>query len=181
MMNKLDSLYALTNLLDKTPVEDYPGILKGVQFDSGVLEPFMTWEAGGYTRNCLAHCDKYELILLCWDGNAVTPVHDHGGEDCWVYQLRGSLTEVRYIQNKDNSAVVPVNEIELSPGKLTYMHDRMGFHSIENRSKNQAVTLHLYASPIQVCNVFNAENQVFEAKELSYDSYKGKTSVIELN
>ncbi len=179
MINKLDSLSALTNLLDKTPVKDYAGILKDFKFEIGVLEPFMTWELGKYTRNCLAYSDKYELILLCWDVNAETPVHDHGGEDCWVYQLKGTLTEVRYTQNKDDSSVVPVDELELTPEKLTFMNDRMGYHAIENRSNQRALSLHLYASPIQVCNIFNEDEQIFKSKELSYDTYKGKSSIIE--
>ena len=73
-----------------------PKIIKNIDIDPVILEPHSTWVAHDYTRNCLARSMKYELILLCWDSNSKTPVHDHGGEDCWVYQILGSVEEIRF-------------------------------------------------------------------------------------
>jgi cysteine dioxygenase len=64
--------------------------------------------------------------------------------------------------------------MELSPGRLTYMEDSMGYHTLKNHSDERAMTLHLYISPIDTCKVFNDTTEdSFKLKELKYDSYKG--------
>ena len=60
----------------------------------------------------------------------------------------------------------------LTPGKLTYMNDSMGYHTIGNISNQRAMTLHIYASPIDSCKVYNNEKACFEVKHMSYHTCK---------
>ncbi len=179
-MNTITSIENLISSLESNEVKSYPKILKSIHFDDRVLEVFQTWEYKGYTRNCLANNEKFELILLCWDGHSNTPIHNHGGEECWVYQLQGSLIEKRFDSGEDDSNLKQVEDLKLSPGKLTYMNDRLGYHSIENQSDQRAMTLHLYASPIKVCQVLNPKNQEFENKLLTYDTNHNKSLVVSI-
>ena len=177
-MNTVTNIKFLISLLESSSIKLYPEILKSIQFDNGELEAYQTWESNSYTRNCLASNEKFELILLCWDSYSSTPIHNHGGEECWVYQLQGSLKEKRFDSSEHVSDLKLVQELELSPGKLTYMNDGLGYHSIENNSDIRALTLHVYASPIKVCQVLNLENQEFEDKSLSYDTIHDKSLVV---
>lgn len=134
------------------------------------FEKFATWKTGGYTRNCLARSEKYELLLLCWDSNTKSPVHGHGGQDCWVYQVMGRVEEKRF--KRVDETFEETKAISLSEGELSFMSDDLGYHSIENHSDKRAMTLHLYAQPIDSCKVFNKSLNKFEVKQMAYDSKK---------
>ena len=169
--NHIVSIEQLTETLDNADPLDHAKIIKRIKIEGHGLEPFTTWSKQDYTRNCLARTKQYELILLCWDIGSKTPIHDHGGENCWVYQVQGTVKEVRFEQS--NGLLKVINQMILTPGKLTYMNDKMGYHSIENISGQRAVTLHIYASPIDSCEVYNDKKNRFEIKELTYDTFKG--------
>ena len=165
-MKFINTVEKLIETLNHTSPSEYAKVIKKVRFKKESLIPFSTWTKHGYTRNCLARTDYYELILLCWDVNAKTPVHGHGGEDCWVYQIHGTIEEVRFEEQED--CITEQNRMVLSPGKLTYMHDRMGYHSLRNISHQKAMTLHIYANPIDSCKVYNNDKNCFEMKKMSY-------------
>lgn len=122
-----------------------------------------------YTRNCIAHNDEFELMLLCWQPHQETPIHDHGGEECWVKIIDGEFSETIYKETAENS-LKAVRTNSASVGDITYMIDFMGYHSLKNESNKQSMSLHLYAKPIGSCNVFDEEKQGFYAKELAYDN-----------
>ena len=96
MLSKITSVEGLIEILDGIDLHEFPKAIKSIDIRPQALEPYATWTANDYTRNCLARSKKYELILLCWDKHSKTPVHDYGGEDCWVYQIAGSVQEIRY-------------------------------------------------------------------------------------
>jgi cysteine dioxygenase len=170
-MNDIITVEKLTENLDEGDPLDHGKIMKRIKIASRELQPYATWSKQDYTRNCVARTEQYEIILLCWDIGAKTPIHDHGGENCWVYQVQGTVEERRFKQ--DGEHLKATKQMVLTPGKLTYMNDRMGYHSIENISNQRAMTLHIYASPIDNCKVYNNEKDCFEIKEMSYHSFKG--------
>ncbi|HET6276799.1 MAG TPA: cysteine dioxygenase family protein [Candidatus Cybelea sp.] len=45
----------------------------------------------GYTRICAYQDSKFEIVLLNWSPRAVSPIHDHGEQHCWMYVLEGFL------------------------------------------------------------------------------------------
>ena len=47
---------------------------------------------------------------------------------------------------------------------------KLGYHTLENNSRSRAMTLHIYANPINQCNVYNEEKSEFEIKEMAYDT-----------
>ncbi len=170
-MIHIRTIKQLTDILDDIEPDEQVKAMKLIQIAASELAPFARWNPQDYTRNCLARTEKYELILLCWDKKSKTPIHGHGGEDCWVYQVQGTVEEIRYKEHAGN--LIETNRMQLMPKKLTYMNDDMGFHAIENNGDQRAMTLHIYASPIDSCKVYNDEKDCFEIKELFYDSFKG--------
>ena len=63
---------------------DFNNIIRSVNFSHDTFENFCSWSQESYTRNCIVENEKFELILLCWEPGQKTPIHDHGGEECWV-------------------------------------------------------------------------------------------------
>lgn len=171
-MNKINKIAQLTETLDKIAPKERAKTMKRINIAPSELAAYATWSDDCYTRNCLARTEKYELILLCWEVGAQAPVHGHGGEECWVYQVKGSVEEIRFTQIGET--LKETNRMTLSPGKLTYMNDEMGYHSIGNVSEERALTLHIYALPIDSCKVYNTEDGCFEVKEMSYHTFRGE-------
>ncbi len=168
-MYHITTIEQLTEVLDSIEPRERAKAMKKVKISEQELTSYVTWLPNGYTRNCLARTPEYEVILLCWDAHSKTPVHGHGGEDCWVYQVHGEVEEIRF--GLDTGVLQETHRMTLTPGQLTYMNDRMGYHAIENRSDQRALTLHIYASPIDTCEVYNNKKDRFETKEMSYDTY----------
>ncbi len=65
------------------------------------FEKYATWSETCYTRNCIAENEDFELILICWEKGQATAIHDHGGEECWVYFVEGEFRENIYTQEKE--------------------------------------------------------------------------------
>ncbi len=158
----------LIDTLETASSDRFAQIIQQISITEDSLKHFATWLDEGYTRNCLMRNNDYEIILLCWDKGAKTAIHGHGGENCWVYQVSGTVEEIRYTQSKDK--LEESERLVISPSQISFMHDRMGYHAIQNISNAKAMTLHIYASPIDRCKVYNDEKDCFEMKTMSYDT-----------
>ena len=167
-MNEIKSVKELIKALDESVPADRKEIIAKLNLDSKELLNYATWKKQGYTRNCLARSEDYEIILLCWDQKAVTPIHGHGGQDCWVYQVNGKVLEMRFTKNDDNDLQLS-EKLILGDGDISYMTDEMGYHLIKNNSKESAMTLHVYAGPIDECEVYCNEENNFKCLEMEYD------------
>jgi predicted metal-dependent enzyme (double-stranded beta helix superfamily) len=111
---------------------------------------------------------------LCWDEDQETSVHDHDGEDCWVYVIEGELEEVFY--TLDSSDYLKEERSHMRrPHQLSFMNDRMGFHKLRNRFKGKSMSLHLYAKPISQCSFYCETSEQFIEKKLNYDTVKALT------
>jgi len=168
-MSLITSVEELIDQLQNEIPKNYPKIIKKINIPEDAFRSFATWNDDRYTRNCLGRTKDFELILLCWNKGDVTPAHDHGGQKCWVYQVDGNVSELRF-EKDDSDELQETSHLLLSPGNLTYMDDRMGYHSLKNETDGRAMTLHLYVEPINSCGVYNEEKAVFESKKMVYDT-----------
>ena len=168
----IESLEELIEQLDHSDPSKQGKMIKQMNIPASEFEAFASWDKDSYTRNCIHRTDEYELILLCWKKGDTTAIHGHDGQDCWVYQLEGKLNEIRYNKNESGD-LIEKKRMQLLPGNLTFMSNIMDYHKLSNETNDRAMTLHVYVSPISSCQVFNAKNEVFEVKELEYDSING--------
>jgi len=171
-MNCIESLGELIETLNDCDPEDYVKLAKNMSIPLSDFNAFAHWKEDGYCRNCIERTDTYELILICWNPEDETPMHGHANQRCWVHQVDGVLREVRYQMEADGT-LTESNQMDLTPGRLTYMDDDMGYHALANHSEEKAMSLHLYISPIDSCEVYDSNAEEFSICELSYDSYKG--------
>jgi cysteine dioxygenase len=171
-MEAISTIDELIQKFDEAEPSKRPSILKNINIPIADFAEFATWEDESYTRNCITRKDGFEFILLCWAPGSVTPIHGHDNQDCWVYQVSGSVEERRF-EKTLNGELKESHEMSFDQGALAYMHDRMGYHSIENKSNKPAMTLHVYANPIDSCEVFNDDKNKFEVREMQYDTYEG--------
>lgn len=167
-MSTIKTIEELINEFDNADFAEQKSVLKRIDIPVEEFQEYASWEDGSYTRNCIARKDGFEFILLCWAKDVGSSIHGHDGQHCWVYQVCGTVNEKRF--DFTNGAFEETNNVNLDKGAITYMHDRMGYHSIQNVSGKGAMTLHVYANPIDRCKVYNEEIGKFETVEMEYDT-----------
>lgn len=178
MAKKISSLSQLIHQLRVASKSEYKSI--GVELDIPLEEfiPFAHWSDEHYTRNCIIREQKFELILLCWEPGQKTPVHCHGGEECWVYIIDGMLHESIYQFDSDN--LTQDAKVELKVGRKSFMTDEKGYHSLENKTNSRAMSLHLYMKPIDECTIYDKQIEEFVPISMSYYSHEGVLENIEI-
>lgn len=169
MSEKIRTISELIERLEETDHEQHKKVISSMDIPKEEFMPFAYWKEKGYARNCIKRTKDYELLLLCWNPGDKTPVHGHDGQDCWVYLVDGEMTEIRY-QADDEENLTKTHTETLTGRRLTYMRDEMGYHMIKNNSNQRAMTLHIYALPIDECEVFDESKETFVEKEMQYDS-----------
>ncbi len=163
------SLSGLVTALSEEDSTKYADIIRSMKLPVSAFENCCSWSGDSYTRNCIAENEKFELILLCWEKNQVTPIHDHGGEECWVHIIQGEFRETIYKVDEAGHLGIVKSAIAKT-GDVTYMVDFMGCHRLENLSEKRSMSLHLYAKPIRNCNVFDEDLGGFVRKDLVYNT-----------
>lgn len=105
--------------------------------------------------------DCFCLMLLCWNPEKGSPIHNHAGSECFMRVLGGQVREQQYVVaggegdagaasnwNKIVSSNIPPSDLTLTNEKVyptggcTFINDALGVHSVANPFKEQAVTLH---------------------------------------
>ena len=166
---KITRLDDFISALNSNEQSKYDSIIRSTDLPNSVFKDFISWSKTCYTRNCIVENEKFELILLCWEGGQITPIHNHGGEECWVKIIEGEFRETIYNQNQNQVGELKMGKSVVSKtNDVSYMIDFMGFHNLENLSAKRSMTLHLYAKPIRSCKIYDESSQKFVKKDLVY-------------
>lgn len=138
--------------------------------DHEELHPFIYFREDTYGRNLVFRSDHCELLVLTWLPGQRTPIHDHGGQRCWMLMHTGALTFKTYAPLEDDRELPPqLGETTIHQvGEAVYLDDGIGIHSIANASTKPAVSLHLYAGPIPRCRIYDEKARRFAWVELRY-------------
>lgn len=170
-MKPLENIQELIQLLSESSKTQYNSILNNFDFDTIDFKNYESWSSEKYTRNCMYKDEQFELLLLCWDEGQETSIHDHDGEDCWVYLLNGKMEEVLYSCENSNYLKKESTQF-MQPRQLSFMNDRIGYHKLRNCFKGKSMSLHLYAKPIEQCSFYCDKTKQFIERKLKYDTFK---------
>lgn len=157
---------------------------------------FVHFDKFKYTRNLIANGkdSRFGLMILAWGPGQQSPIHNHNGSHCIMRVLEGTLTEKLYTRSLDEAAmesdlsfsetITPdesefyekTRETELKSGQTAYIHDKIGWHRVSNSStEHSAVSLHLYAPPIERCKTYcDVEGKVRAQAACPYFSINGE-------
>lgn len=120
-------------------------LLKTVSAKPNVAEP----EVCTRTRQVLFQNPQFEVVLMTWGRGSASPIHGHGGSQCYMHVLSGELIETRYRPYD----ATPVHQARLTNQTATHINDEACFHKLE--SATGAVSLHLYARPLHSMQVYD--------------------------
>ncbi len=98
------------------------------------------WSESNYNKKRIdsVSCDDFDMYVISWMPNQITPIHDHPRYGCIMYLMEGTLEEKIYNKKLE---LVKTNIIKAPYSG--YIDDNIGFHSIKCIDK--AVTLHIYS------------------------------------
>ena len=110
------------------------------QYNRNDCKEYIQFEEDGYKRNFVKKWDLFDVIVICWNQWSRTPVHGHPSEWCYVKILEWNIKETLY--SKDNQVMKNKNHYKWD---LLYSHDSIWFHTLENTSVEDVISLHIYA------------------------------------
>lgn len=125
----------------------------------GLKRP-LVFRAGGYTRTCAYIDDDFEVLLLNWSAGSASPIHDHGGQHCWMGVLTGELVVDDYVRldsaQRENRAVVAARgSAPLANGGIDLRSGPFDLHRVRASGREGAVSLHVYARPLRSFRVYD--------------------------
>jgi predicted metal-dependent enzyme (double-stranded beta helix superfamily) len=90
-----------------------------------------------YDKYIIYQDKNYEMILISWNKNVITPIHNHPKNGCILKVLDGTLNETFYYDNKIISSVLNKNDIGYrNCGEI---------HTI--KAYENSYSLHIYSPP----------------------------------
>ena len=91
----------IESLRVRGPLERSESELASLFAESRASWPFvprLVTRSGTYTRTCAHQNPRFEILLLNWFPGAVSAIHDHGGQHCWMFVLEGRLEVEDYLR-----------------------------------------------------------------------------------
>ncbi len=146
--------------------------LGGYAREHGDWTRFVRFDPELYTRNLVARNEQFEMLVLCWSAGQESPIHDHAGQHCFMAVLQGRIEELQYSVPAEPGAgpLRACGRRVFERGEVAYIHDRIALHRVRPYGGQPAVSLHLYARPIDVCQVYDGESGAVLSKQLIYHS-----------
>jgi len=146
--------------------------LGGYAREQGDWTRFVRFDPAIYTRNLVARNEQFEMLVLCWSAGQESPIHDHAGQHCFMSVLEGRIEELQYAVPSEpgGGPLRQTSRRVFEPGEVAYIHDRIALHKVRPFGGQPAVSLHLYARPIDVCQVYDEETGAVLSKQLIYHS-----------
>lgn len=153
-------LALVTDFLRKSPL------------DSKILDAHTFYMSERYTRNLMFKCPQFELLLLCWGPQHISPIHGHEGEKCWMRVEEGELHFTNYAELQ--AVPFKLQEQSSASGSAGFVDGPAGIHRVQNPTDKQARSLHLYARPFAVCDVYDIDVHEKSRRQISYDTMYGR-------
>lgn len=167
-MIKNAKIEELVNCISKCNKDNYIEKITSLGLTREDFEGQIHFSNKKYTRTKVAKTDEFELILMGWAKGQKTPKHNHDGHEGFVYSIDAKIKETTFIYDKEKDDFVKTGEGVLNSNELSYAKkDVNGFHTLENISGFDALTLHLYKIPIEKCLV-EVNNEII-IKKLAFD------------
>jgi len=92
------------------------------------------------------------MIIICWNSNQSSKIHDHPDNGCLLKVLQGSLTEYNYKFNDNDLQIKNCNKLNVND--IGYQEGSTGLHKICNENNNKVISLHIYSPPNYKCKIY---------------------------
>ncbi len=129
----------------------------------------------GYARRLVYKdpADTYSIMVMVWDKNQGTMLHDHAGMWCVECVYRGRIKVVSYDLTSEHGDVFQFErklEVHAGPGEAGALIPPFDYHTLENDYETASVTIHIYGGEMTWCHAFAPEDDHYRRieRELCY-------------
>tara|TARA_B100000902_G_C26519098_1_gene532332 strand:- start:108 stop:479 length:372 start_codon:yes stop_codon:yes gene_type:complete len=113
----------------------------------------------------------FEVLLICWSKGQMAPIHGHEGEKCWFKVISGELKIYNY--KIESTSPLKLKELEKINAPAGYLDGPADIHSIKNNNEEPVITLHVYAKPYDICDIYDLNTNQIQRKKMNYYSIDG--------
>ncbi len=129
---------------------------------------------GAYTRTSVHRDARFEVLLLNWAPGAISAIHDHGGQLCWMTVLEGRLEVEDYVRLDAGEVpgyarIEPRGSRTLARGEIDSRGGASIFTASAQAPARRRVSLHVYAGPLQRFLVYDELSRRCETAIGTYD------------
>jgi len=143
-MKTLEELFETIsdNIKNEKELIDLKNIV--LSYNGDDWKEYINFSESKYTRNLIFKNDYVEMLLICWNINQQSGIHDHPKNGCILRILDGILTEEVY-RIDNNKPVLDTKNI-CYKNNISYQMGELGLHNIVNKN-DKTISLHIYSPP----------------------------------
>jgi predicted metal-dependent enzyme (double-stranded beta helix superfamily) len=97
-----------------------------------------------YNKELVFKNDLFDIYIITWNHKQKSNIHNHPEYGCIYKVLYGNVTE--YLFNPNNNYELMKTQ-KLNENDISYINDKIAYHSIENNNDDICVSLHIYKPP----------------------------------
>lgn len=172
MNEQITTLPELVTALENH-VEDrrYFEVMQSAAIPMENIERYLHWNQDHHTRVCIASNEHFELLLICWEKGQSGFIHDFASQEAWVHPISGRIREERFMPVPGEKGLECMSRVELGTREFAYMDGHVDIHRYSNINPARSVSMHLYAKPVKVWNVYDEETGNCKEEPVFYDHY----------
>jgi cysteine dioxygenase len=138
------------------------------------LRGHLIFDPSRYTRNLVFRNAHFELLILCWSPGSASPVHDHGGAQCFMKVYSGSLRVEEFTilsggRRQGYAHIAPSGSTVMSRGAIDVRTTTRDLHRVA-ALREEAISVHVYAKPLDRFLIFNPGHRSCRTVFGRYDS-----------
>lgn len=151
-------------LLRQPDASAYGAILARYAFPSQDLAPYLRWNNRHYTRTCVVRNAKFELLVICYEAEQRTSIHDYDSEAAWIRTLMGEVVEERFQPDREGGIRLK-QASRLATGEVASLSRDNSIHRFLNPGPARAITLNLYVPPMSQWRVYDERTGATELRD----------------
>lgn len=111
------------------------------QYNGNEWKKYIQFNHQYYCKNIIYQSKLFEIVLICWNSNQSSNIHDHPDRGCILKVVDNYLIEEFYNTNVSLEKITNINKNEIS-----YIDNSMGYHKIINQ-QHPTISIHIYSPP----------------------------------
>ena len=177
----------VTPFTTASSMERVTELLGSVELDERTLRRFVHFRPDRYARYSVNRSELFDVIVLCWDVDQGSPIHDHAGQVGWIRVIRGRILEEAFHLHPDCKQTATIgaertaSDVVLEADERTEFFAGQGVATVDRRrcihrmgnprehaDTEPTVTLHVYSRPHDRCLAFDAEAKTCQMLDLNF-------------
>jgi cysteine dioxygenase len=127
-------------------LEELEYLLK--EYNGKDWEDYIEYNNKKYNKRVAFKNELFEIVVISWDTNQSSPIHDHASNGCLLKILKGELLEERY----ENIYKIKKKTI-LKENNISYIEGTEILHKIINNIE-KSVSLHIYSPSGYIAKIY---------------------------